>query len=306
MKQIKLGTRGSQLALVQARWVKDGLEALHTSVKVEIVTITTKGDMQTGPLSTGGDTGLFTKVIEDALLRDEVDIAVHSLKDLPTVQPAGLAIAAVPKRLDPHDALVSRDGMTLDALGKGARIGTSSVRRKAQLLAFNCEIEVVPLRGNLDTRLRRVLDADFDAIVVAKAGLIRMQRDDVKAVSLPFDKVLPAAGQGALAVEARQDDAELLELVGGLNHADSAATTRAERMVLERLGAGCQVPIGVLAESAGSGNMRLRCAVFSIDGRDVVQADSTGTSTEAVMDKVVNELVEQGARALINNARGDE
>ncbi len=306
MKQIKLGTRGSQLALVQARWVADSLEALHHSVQVEIVTITTKGDMQTGALSASSDTGLFTKAIEDALLTGEVDIAVHSLKDLPTVQPAGLAVAAVPERLDPHDALVSRDGITLDELGKGARIGTSSVRRKAQLLAINAEIEVVPLRGNLDTRLRRVLDGDFDAIVVAKAGLIRMQRDDVKAVSLPFDKMLPAAGQGALAIEARQDDPELLELVAGLNHAESEATTRAERMVLERLGAGCQVPIGVLVETMGDGGLRLRCAVFSEDGRDAVQADSTDTDTEAIVDKVANELVEQGARALIDDARGDE
>ena len=306
MKQIKLGTRGSQLALVQARWVADSLEALHRSVQVEIVTITPKGDMQTGPLSTGGDTGLFTKAIEDALLRGEVDIAVHSLKDLPTVQPAGLAIAAVPERLDPHDALVSRDGMTLDQLGKGARVGTSSVRRKAQLLAFNPEIEVVPLRGNLDTRIRRVLDGDFDAIVVAKAGLIRMQRDDVKAVSLPFDKVLSAAGQGALAVEARQDDRELLELLAELNHAESEATTRAERTVLDRLGAGCQVPIGVLAETMGDGGLRLRCAVFSEDGRDVVQADSTCTDTGAVVDEVVNNLVEQGAETLIKDARQDE
>jgi len=306
MKQIKLGTRGSQLALVQARWVADALEALHHSVQVEIVPITTKGDMQIGTLPTGSDTGLFTKAIEDALLRDEVDIAVHSLKDLPTVQPAGLAIAAVPERLDPHDALVSRDGLTLEQLLKGARIGTSSVRRKAQLLAFSPEIDVVPLRGNLDTRLRRVLDGDFDAIVVARAGLIRMQRDDVNAVSVPFDKMLPAAGQGALAVEVRQGDPELLELVEELNHAESEATTRAERMVLQRLGAGCHVPIGVLAESAGDDTMRLRCAVFSKDGRNVVQANATDTSTEAVVDEVVNALAEQGACALIDNARGNK
>jgi hydroxymethylbilane synthase len=305
MKNVRLGSRGSQLALVQARWVKEGFEALHASVQVEIVTITTKGDVQTGPLPTS-DTGLFTKAIEDALLRSEIDVAVHSLKDLPTAQPAGLVLAAVPERLDPHDALVSRDGMALEQLGKGVRVGTSSVRRKAQLMAFNGEIDVVPLRGNLDTRLRRVLDGDFDAIVVAKAGLMRMQRDDVKAVPLPFDKVLPAAGQGALAVEARQDDQELIELLGGLNHPDSAVTTQAERMVLERLGAGCQVPIGVLAEAEDDGGMRLRSAVFSEDGRNVVQADSTGTNMEVIVDKVVNELTKQGACALIEDARGDK
>ena len=307
MKQIRLGTRGSRLALAQAHWVKGRLEALRPSAQVEIVTIRTKGDsLQTQPLSATDDTGLFTKAIEEALLRGEVDIAVHSLKDLPTDQPAGLVLAAVPERLDPHDALVSRDGMTLDQLEKGVRIGTSSVRRKAQLLAINHEIDVVALRGNLDTRLRRVLDGDFDAIVVAKAGLIRMQRNDAEAVSVPLDKMLPAAGQGALAIEAGQDDPELLELIAELNDSESAETTRAERMVLQRLGAGCQVPIGVLGEAATDGSLRLRCAVFSRDGRDVMQASSIGTDTAGVVDEVVKALEEQGAHALIEQARQEE
>ena len=307
MKQIRLGTRGSRLALAQAHWVKGRLEALRPSAQVEIVTIRTKGDsLQTQPLSATDDTGLFTKAIEEALLRGEVDIAVHSLKDLPTDQPTGLVLAAVPERLDPHDALVSRDGMTLDQLEKGVRIGTSSVRRKAQLLAINHEIDVVALRGNLDTRLRRVLEGDFDAIVIAKAGLVRMQQNDAEAVSVPLDKMLPAAGQGALAIEAGQDDPELLELIAELNDAESAETTRAERMVLQRLGAGCQVPIGVLAEAVDDGGLRLRCAVFSKDGRDVVRAGSTGTDTAEIVDEVVKKLTEQGACALVEDARQDE
>jgi len=303
MKTIRLGTRGSRLALIQARWVKDRLERAH-SVKVEIVKIKTQGDrLQSGSLPLGDDTGLFTKGIEDALLYGDVDLAVHSLKDLPTVQPSGLAVAAVPQRLDPHDVLVSRDGLTLDHVGAGIRVGTSSVRRRAQLLAMNHAIEVVDLRGNLDTRLKRLFDGDFDAIVVAMAGLIRMQRDNVESLPIPFDKMLPAAGQGALAIETRKDDAELLELVAELNHAESAATTGAERTVLHRLGAGCQVPIGVLGEILSDGGLRLRCAVYSKDGRDVAQAGSVGSDSADVVDEVVKKLVEQGAADLVAAAR---
>jgi len=305
MKTIRLGTRGSRLALIQARWVKDRLERAH-SVKVEIVKIKTQGDrLQSGSLPLGDDTGLFTKGIEDALLYGDVDLAVHSLKDLPTVQPSGLAVAAVPQRLDPHDVLVSRDGLTLDHVGAGIRVGTSSVRRRAQLLAMNHAIEVVDLRGNLDTRLKRLFDGDFDAIVVAMAGLIRMQRDNVESLPIPFDKMLPAAGQGALAIETRKDDAELLELVAELNHAESAATTGAERTVLHRLGAGCQVPIGVLGEILSDGGLRLRCAVYSKDGRDVAQAGSVGSDSADVVDEVVKKLVEQGAADLVAAARAE-
>lgn len=303
MKTIRLGTRGSRLALIQARWVKDRLEQSQ-SVNVEIVKIKTQGDrLQSGSLPLGDDTGLFTKGIEEALLHEDVDLAVHSLKDLPTVQPAGLAVAAIPRRLDPHDVLVSRDVLTLDRLGAGVRVGTSSVRRRAQLLAMNPAIEVVDLRGNLDTRLRRLSEGEFDAIIVAMAGLIRMQRDDVEALPIPFDKVLPAAGQGALAIETRQDDEELLELVAALDHAESAATTEAERMVLHRLGAGCQVPIGVLGEILSDGGLRLRCAVYSKDGREVAQAGSIGSDQADVVDELVKKLWDQGAEDLVAAAR---
>jgi hydroxymethylbilane synthase len=303
MRRVRIGTRGSRLALLQANWVREALERLH-SVQVEIVKIKTRGDsLQKGSLPLGDDTGLFTKGIEDALLRGDVDLAVHSLKDLPTVQPPGLVLAAVPRRVDPHDVLVSRDGLTLDRLEGGVRVGTASVRRRAQLLAMNLDIEVVDLRGNLDTRLKRVFDGDFDAIVVAKAGLIRMKKDDVEAVGVPFDKMLPAAGQGALAIETRKDDAELLELVAELNHKESAATTRAERNVLHRLGAGCQVPIGVLGEILSDGGLRLRCEVFSKDGRAVVRADAVAIEAADVVDEVVKRLVEQGAEDLVAAAR---
>ena len=303
MRRVRIGTRGSRLALIQAHWAREALERLH-SVQVEIVKIKTQGDrLQDGRLPLGDDTGLFTKRIEEALLRGDVDIAVHSLKDLPTIQPPGLTLASVPKRVDPHDVLVSRDGLTPDRLERGVRVGTASVRRRAQLLAMNLDIEVVDLRGNIDTRLRRVLDGDFDAIVVAKAGLIRMKRNDVEAISFPFDEMLPAAGQGALAIETRQDDAEILELVVEMNHAESAATTRAERNVLRRLGVGCQVPIGVLGEIVSDGGLRLRCAVFSRDGRAVVRAGSVGIDSADVVDEVVKRLVEQGAEDLVASAR---
>ena len=307
MEQIRLGTRGSRLALLQAQWVKDKLEERCRSVRVEIVTIKTKGDnAHDRPSGGGGDTGLFTRGIEEALLRDEVNIAVHSLKDLPTVQPAGLVLAAVTERLDPHDALVSRARATLALLETGMTIGTSSVRRKAQLLSMNRDINVVDLRGNLDTRLRRVLNGEFDAIVVARAGLIRMQRDDVETACLPFDKMLPAAGQGALAIEARQDAAGIREIVSELNHEESALTTLAERKVLRRLGAGCHVPVGVLAEPMGDGGVRLRCAVLSKDGRAVVQASSVGPDAAYVVDKVVQQLADQGASRLIEDAEGGQ
>jgi hydroxymethylbilane synthase len=303
MRTIRLGTRGSRLALIQAHWVKDRLERAQ-SVQVEIVKIKTQGDrLQSSSLALGDDTGLFTKGIEEALLRGDVDLAVHSLKDLPTVQPSGLTVAAVPQRLDAHDALVSRDRLTLESLGAGIRVGTSSVRRRAQLLAMNRDIEVVDLRGNLDTRLKRLFDGDFDAIVVAMAGLIRMQRGDFAAAPIPFDDMLPAAGQGALAIETRQADEELMKVVAELNHAASAATTAAERMVLHRLGAGCQVPIGVLGEVLNDGGLRLRCAVYSKDGHDVAQAGSIGGDPADVVDELVKKLWDQGAADLVAAAR---
>jgi len=303
MKRVRIGTRGSRLALIQADWVRDMLHRLH-SVPVEIVKIKTQGDrLQGGKLPLGSDTGLFTKRIEEALLLGDVDLAVHSLKDLPTVLHSGLALAAVPRRVDPHDVLVSRGGLTPERLWSGVRIGTASVRRRAQLLAMNRDIDVVDLRGNIDTRLSRLSDRDFDAIVVAKAGLIRMKSDDVEAISIPFDKMLPAAGQGALAIETRQDDAAILSLVAELNHRESAVTTQAERAVLHRLGAGCQVPIGVLGESLSDGGLRLRCAVFSKDGSAVVRADSVGIDTTGAVDEVVTRLLEQGAQDLVSAAR---
>jgi len=307
MKRIRLGTRGSQLALVQAQSVKEQLERIEPSLRVEIVTVRTKGDQSRGhPAIDDGDTGIFTKAIEDALLNGQVDVAVHSLKDLPTVQPEGLTIGAVPERLDPHDALVSRDGLTTGDLVKGIRVGTGSVRRRAQLLALNDEIEVVALRGNLDTRLRRLAEGDFDAIVVAKAGLIRMQRDDMPTVSLPFDKMLPAAGQGALAIEAREADSALVDLVAELNHAPSALTTHAERMVLHRLGAGCNVPAGVLAELLDDGDVQVRCGVFSRNGQTALWARLSGEDVVPVVEAVVEDLIGQGVDQLIERRKADK
>jgi hydroxymethylbilane synthase len=298
---IRLGTRGSRLALIQAGWVRDKLKEVCPSAQVEIVPIQTKGDrMRTRSFGRYDDTGLFTKTIEDALLRNEVDAAVHSLKDLPTVQPAGLAVIAVPERLDPHDALVSRDGLAMEQIKEGMRVGTSSVRRRAQLLALNNEIDVVDLRGNLDTRIKRLSNGKFDAIVVAMAGLIRMRRDDVNAVPIPFETMLPAAGQGALAIEAREDDSKFVTVFAGLNHEESAVTTRAERMVLRLLGAGCHVPIGVLAEYVGGGDIRLRCGVFSRDGQTTIRASSVGSDAQDAVNEIVNKLDSQGARGLID------
>jgi hydroxymethylbilane synthase len=239
-----IGTRGSRLALRQTDIVRGALLAAHPDARIEVREIKTEGDVSTKPLSVIGGTGVFTKAIEDALLDGGIDIAVHSLKDLPPQIAPGLAIAAVPERGDPRDALVTRDGRQLADLPTGARIGTGSPRRAVQIRALRPDIEPVEIRGNVDTRVRKVDDGDYDAAVLALAGLQRLELEAKTAQVFSAFEMTPAVGQGCLAVEVRADDGDAIALTNAIEHAESRRAADAERAFLARLGAGCRLPVG--------------------------------------------------------------
>jgi hydroxymethylbilane synthase len=293
--EIRIGTRASKLALTQTQWVADALMAAHPGLACEIVHITTAGDRQRAqPLPAIGGKGLFTKEIEEALLRGEIDLAVHSFKDLPTRLPDGLVVAAVPERAPANDALIIADSRLqisdwrsknggqesrVFAVPSGARIGTSSPRRAAQLRHVRPDLRPEPIRGNLDTRLRKLAEGRYDAILVALAGLIRLGLADRATEILPFDVVLPAPGQGALAIEIRAGDAFVADLVASVNDASAAVAVQAERALLEALGGGCSLPLGAYAELAGD-TLRLRAILLSPDGSAARRADRTGPASD--------------------------
>lgn len=285
---LTIGSRGSQLALWQANYIKDALER-ELGVAVQLEIIKTTGDKITGvPLaSIGGTKALFTKEIEEALLEKRVDLAVHSMKDMPTILPDGLVIGAVPKREDPRDALLTRNGKGLEELPEGARIGTSSLRREVQLKRLRRDLEIVTLRGNLDTRIRKLEEGQYDAIVLAAAGLKRLGWADKVTEYLEPEKMLPAVGQGALAIEVRGDDAELLEGLACLRHADTEAATKAERAFLKKVEGGCQVPMAAHA-TVESGQLSMRAIVVSLDGERSVEHETSGPAAEA--EKLGTEL----------------
>lgn len=276
---LRLGTRGSALALAQSRAVADAL-LRHTGITVELVEIVTAGDRSTDPVQRLG-VGVFVSALRDALAAKEIDVAVHSYKDLPSASADGLHVAAVPPREDPRDALVARDGRTLTELGPGARIGTGALRRIAQLHALGRQLEPVPIRGNVDTRLRKVADGEFDGVVLARAGLVRLGREDEITEVLDPMLMLPAPAQGALAVECRADDTGLVEALGTLDHAPSRAAVDAERALLATLEAGCSAPVAGLAETTDDGEIYLRGAVFSPDGTQAIRLSRTGTLADA-------------------------
>jgi hydroxymethylbilane synthase len=281
LKRIVIGTRSSKLALWQAEWVAVSLRRIHPDLEVIIQHITTKGDVVADvPLPKIGDKGLFTREIETALLAGQIHLAVHSLKDLPTELPSGLAIGAITAREDARDVLISRHGVGLDDLPRGARIGTSSLRRGAQLAAHRPEAQIVNLRGNVDTRLRKAATDDYDAIVLAAAGVLRLGLADRIVEYLPIGVMLPAVGQGAMAVEARQDDADTLALVADLDHAPTRAATDAERAFLRALGGGCHVPIAAYGETHGDA-LRLRGLIASLDGQRIVRGEVVSSVSEA-------------------------
>jgi hydroxymethylbilane synthase len=291
-----IGSRGSQLALWQARWVEARLNGLGYAARIEI--IRTTGDKITDvPLAKVGTKGLFTKEIEEALLAGAVDLAVHSLKDMPTELPAGLTLAAVTEREDPRDVLVGRK---LAELPAGARVGTSSLRRTAQLLALRPDLAVEPVRGNLDTRLRKVDQGQYQAVMLAAAGLCRMGWQDRISEVLPPEAVCPAAGQGALALETREDGGAGREACLRLNHEPARIAVTAERAVLRALGGGCQVPIGAHAV-VSSGGLHLRAVVISPDGKTLIgrTAEGPAAGAEALGKALAEELLAAGAREIL-------
>ncbi len=279
---IVIGTRSSKLALWQADYVAERLRGEHPGLQVEKKLMTTKGDrILHAPLAKIGGKGLFTKELETAMLEGEIDIAVHSLKDMPTEVPEGLVISAVTERLDSGDALVSRKYTSLRELPPGAKVGTSSLRRRAQLLHVRPDLSIRELRGNVNTRLRKLDEGEFDAIVLAVAGLKRLGFAARIAEVLPREILLPAVGQGALAIEVREDDEEVRKLVDFLNHEDTVNCAKAERAFLARVEGGCQVPVGVYA-SAADGELVVEAVIASLDGKRLYRDKLKGLVGEAV------------------------
>jgi hydroxymethylbilane synthase len=299
--ELRIGTRASALALWQTNWVVEQLRRLQPGIGITIVPIKTLGDRSWAePLPQLGK-GVFVNEIEQALLAGEIDLAVHSLKDLPTEQPQGLVIAAVPPREDPRDALVSRLGVSLAALPVGAAVGTSSLRRAAQLLAARPDLQVGNLRGNLDTRLRKAV-TDFDAIVVAVAGLLRLGMAGRITEILPVEVCTPAVGQGALAIEARQADGPVRALLQPLNDGPTRIAVLAERALLRRLGGGCHVPVGALAQLNGS-LLSLRGVIAHPSGTPCLRRALVGESTDpaALGDRLAEELIASGGDRLLDD-----
>jgi len=298
---IRLGTRASVLATTQSRWVADRLSAA-LGREVELVEITTQGDRDGQPLAQLGGTGVFVSALREALLDGRIDVAVHSLKDLPTAPAPGIALAAVPLREDPRDVVVARDGLTLGELPVGSRIGTGSPRRAAQLHALGLGLEIAGIRGNVDTRIRKVREGAYDAVVLARAGLARIGRLDEATEVLDPLLMLPAPGQGALAVETREGD-DLRHDVAVLDDARSRAAVTAERRVLATLEGGCAAPIGVLAEvvegEAGE-ELWVRAAALSPDGTLAVRMSATGDPADAagVGDRLAEQMLDEGAGQL--------
>ena len=281
---LRLGTRRSPLAMIQSRLVADAITA-RTGRAVELVQVTTHGDSSTEPLTQIGGTGVFVNALREALLAGEVDLAVHSLKDLPTAQPEQILLAAIPLREDPRDALVARDGLTLGELPTGSRVGTGSPRRAAQLRALGLGLEVVAVRGNVDTRIGLVSGGELDAVVLARAGLARLGRLDAVTEVIDPIQMLPAPGQGALAVECRTDDPpDLHDLLGVLDDASTRLAVTAERTLLATLEAGCSAPVGAYGEPAEGEHvpeLYLRAAVTALDGSASVRLSASGPLDEA-------------------------
>jgi len=304
-REIIIGTRKSRLALWQANWVKGCLQKLEPAYSYRIVGIKTLGDKNLDTaLAKIGDKGLFTKELELALQRGEVDLAVHSMKDLPTVLPEGLAIGAVCRRENPGDVLVSRKGEKLRDLPAGALIGTSSLRRRAQLLHYRNDFKIVNLRGNLDTRLGKLESELLDAIVLSYAGLHRLGLGDRISQLIPLEVCLPAVGQGSIGVEIRAGDKEIEELTGKIDHYESRSAITAERALLWKLEGGCQIPVGALG-TVENGRLLLEGVVASLDGGQLVRSSLSGPAEDAaaIGVELAEKLVQMGAGELLRKMR---
>jgi len=305
MSSLRLGTRASLLARTQSGHVADLLRS-RLGVEVELVDVSTEGDVNNASLAAFGGTGVFVSALRDALLHGEVDLAVHSLKDLPTGPAEGIALAAIPTREDPRDVLVARDGLTLGELPAGSRVGTGSPRRAAQLHALGLGLEVVDIRGNVDTRLRKVAEGEYDAVVLARAGLVRLGREDEITETLDPLQMLPAPGQGALAIECRSADAALVaQLREALDDPHTRAAVEAERALLATLEAGCAAPVGALAdvvEGEDGDELWIRGVALSPDGALSVRNSMSGSPADAakVGRLLAENLLEAGADTLIS------
>lgn len=299
--QIIIGTRGSKLALWQADYIEQRLREEYPGLSVTQKRVTTKGDrILDVPLAKIGGKGLFTKELEEEMLSGGIDLAVHSLKDMPAKVPDGLVIAAVTKRLDPGDALVSNRFSSFEELPKGARVGTSSLRRRAQLLCARPDLEMLDLRGNVNTRLRKLDEGEYDAIVLAVAGLKRLGFADRIRQVLPREMVLPAVGQGALAIETREDDKETRDMLAFLRDADTICCTEAERSFLARVEGGCQVPVGVYATAEGDG-LKVEAVIASLDGQRFYRGDVNGTRRDAAKlgENLAEKLLDEGGAEIL-------
>ncbi|WP_020579506.1 hydroxymethylbilane synthase [Actinopolymorpha alba] len=302
MSVLRIGTRRSALALAQTRTIAAALErAGHPCVLVEV---TTEGDRNRSPLTRIGGQGVFVGALRDALLAGEVDVAVHSMKDLPTQPVESITIGAVPRREDPRDALVARDGLTLATLPPGARVGTGSPRRLAQLRLDKIDLELVEIRGNVDTRIRKVYDGELDAVVLARAGLTRLGRQDEITETFDPAEFVPAPGQGALAVECRAADESVLHALAVLDDPRSRAATTAERAVLAGLAAGCSAPMGAFADTIGGVEgefLSLHAVVAAVDGSASVRLSTSGPRGEAeeLGHALAAALLAEGASRLI-------
>jgi hydroxymethylbilane synthase len=300
-RRLRIGTRGSALALWQAEWVKAQLLAAHEELAVELLVIKTTGDkILDVPLAKVGGKGLFVKEIEEALLDGRADLAVHSVKDMPAELPEGLHLAVMPPREDPRDALISRNGAGLQALPHGARVGTSSLRRAAQLLHLRPDLRIETLRGNVDTRLRKLGSEGFDAIVLAAAGLKRMELSHVVSEYLEPERILPAVGQGALGIETRTGDGFTNEMVTSLAHQQTMTIVRAERAFLKRLEGGCQVPIGAHATMEGE-TLILTGMVADLEGVRLIRKELRGDAhqPEIVGERLAEVILESGGAEIL-------
>lgn len=300
-----IGSRGSELALWQTHHVKAWLEKHYPAIDLEIKIIKTTGDkLLDVALAKIGDKGLFTKQIETALLNDEIDLAVHSLKDLQTVQPEGLCIGAVSKRETPNDALISKNYRSIDDLPHGAKVATGSLRRRSQLLSFRPDLEIFEIRGNVPTRLQKFAESDLDAMILAYAGVHRLNLDEHIAQIIPFEIMLPAVGQGAMAIEIRENDAELREILDVFDNAETRDCITAERAFLRTLEGGCQVPIGANAIIEND-EIQLEGFIGSLNGKINWREKISGARAEAKVlgESLAQSLIARGANEVLENTR---
>lgn len=307
-QKLRIGSRGSELALWQTNWVKDTLLGLFPGLSVEITIIKTTGDkILDAPLAKIGDKGLFTKELEHAILEDRVDLAVHSLKDVPTAIPEGLSLAAISEREDVHDVFVAHPTSGIASVANlptGSTIATGSLRRKSQLLHWRPDFNIVDIRGNVNTRMQKLEASDWSGMILAKAGMVRLGWDHRISDILPFDRMLPAVGQGALAIETRSDDKPTRQYVEALHHRPTEIATTAERSLLRALEGGCQIPIGALGR-VENGTLSLEAVVGSLDGKKIIRRSISGAQDEAnaLGIKLAEQLLQAGARKILDSIR---